>query len=67
MNHIQNSQSLAKLKEALSNLHFKLNNKDIDRLEEEKRPLTYELKHSDMHLSHSEKYTILKLNRIWTI
>lgn len=37
MNHIQNSQSLAKLKEALSNLHFKLNNKDIDRLEEEKK------------------------------
>lgn len=37
MNHIQNSQSLAKLKEALANLHFKLNNKEIDRLEEEKK------------------------------
>jgi len=37
MNHIQNSQSLSKLREALNNLHFKLNNKDIDRLEEEKK------------------------------
>jgi hypothetical protein len=37
MNHIQNSQSLSKLKEALANLHFKLNNKEIDRLEEEKK------------------------------
>jgi hypothetical protein len=37
MNHIQSSHSLAKLNEALANLHFKLNNKDIDRLEEEKK------------------------------
>ena len=37
MNHIQNSQSLASLKDALASLHFKLNNKDIDRLEEEKK------------------------------
>ena len=37
MSHIQNSQSLTKLKTVLSNLHFKLNNKDMDRLEEEKK------------------------------
>ena len=37
MNQIQNSESLAQLKVALENLHYKLNNKDIDRLEEEKK------------------------------
>ena len=39
MNHIHNSSSLAQLKVVLAALHFKLNNKDIDRLEEEKKTI----------------------------